>query len=300
MTETVLVTGACGFIGSHIVQELLNNNYTVIGIDINLNDDLYKNIPFTNQTNIKYEFQDKLILYKKDIFDCTDLFNYHNINYICHQAALISIPESINKFNKTMRINVEGTHFLMNLAVQFRVYKFIFASSASVYDPDKSPYAYSKKVNELTGTLFHTCYGLKTVGLRYFNVFGEGQKSKGMVIPSFTERIEMNEPLVIYGDGEQHRDFVHVKDVARANVLAIKCEDPELFGTTVDIGSGETISIQELGILLQTYYNKNHLGIIYDIKREGDLFFTKADISLARRYMGFIANICIKKYYSKN
>jgi len=299
MERNIVVTGGAGFIGSSLVEELLKeNNVTVID---NLFTGKMKNISdFMNHENFKFYRADILDLeFLKKILEDTD--------YIFHLAAIPSVKRSMENPEATNEVNIKGTLNVLRAATNSSVKKLIFASSSSVYGDSKilpkkedfppnpkSFYAVSKLVGELYCKIFNDLYGLRTVCLRYFNVYGPKQDFKSdyaAVIPKFIKHILENKKLVIYGDGSQTRDFTFVKDVVNANILAMKKNN---ITGVFNIARGNNISINEIAMLISEYLNKN-IEIVYADPRSGDVKHSLADIQRAKKYLGYMPQYSIKK-----
>lgn len=293
--KKVVVTGGAGFIGSHLAEELAKNNEVII-ID-NLSTGKIGNIQhlleLDNVSFIKGDVRDLELLKK----------SFENADYVFHQAAIPSVPRSIKDPISTNEVNVNGTLNVLIAARDCDVKKVVYASSSSVYGdsptlPKKesmlpnplSPYAVSKLTGEYYCKVFSILYGLKTICLRYFNVYGPRQDPSSQyaaVIPKFISRILNNKPPIIYGDGKQTRDFTFVKDVVYANILAAETQAQGIF----NIATGKRISIHDLAHKIMNIIGK-HLNIIYDKPRPGDIRDSLADISKA------IAKINYKPKYS--
>jgi len=224
--EKVVVTGGAGFIGSHLVLELLKNNYVVSVVD---------NLSSGKQANIDL-FKNDIEFLNLDINDTNALTRiFKNARYVFHLAAIPAVPKSIEDPVETNHANIDGTVSVLIAARDAGVQKVIFTSSASVYgnsivlpktediNPEPlSPYAIQKLTGELYMTAFKRFFNLETVSLRYFNVYGPRQdphSSYATVIPLFIEAIKNNKGPIIHGDGQMTRDFIYVEDVARANIL---------------------------------------------------------------------------------
>lgn len=280
-----IVTGGAGFIGSYIVKKLCSLNYKVFILD-DLSGGFEKNIPLSD--NIFFE--------RIDIrSDLSYIFNFFKPDYVFHLAAKGSIPFSIKNPILSNDININGTLNLLDLSVKFKVKRFIFSSSSSIYGGNNgmpsrefdfpnaiSPYALQKLTCEGYCKLYSN-YGIDTCSLRYFNVFGKNQNSNSeysAVIPSFLKHKKEGTPPVIYGDGNQKRDFCHVDNVVLANIAAAMRISP-LKGEVFNIGSGKNISINEVA----NYFNFKN--IIYKEKRHGDVQESLADISKAQALLGY-------------
>ncbi len=248
-----LVTGGCGFIGSHLVDKLLSENCEVIVVDISGDT---KNL---NQ----HKANKKLSIHKKDIND--DLSKlFENVDVVFHLAAIPLVQYSIKEPVKTHLVNATGTLNLLELSRKCNVKKFIFSSSCAVYGdsptPQKetdqpnplSPYGLQKQVSEQYCKLFSQIYRLDTVSLRYFNVYGPRQdatKEYSCVVPKFITLVNQGKSPTIFGDGTHTRDYVFVKDVVEANWLASRKKE-NLNGEVFNIGSGKNTSVNQLAKLI--------------------------------------------------
>ncbi len=222
------------------------------------------------------------------------------VEYILHQAAVASVSYSVADPKTTSEVNVNGTLNLLESARSAGVKRFVFASSCAIYGDDPtlpkredsaalplSPYAASKLAGELYCQTFYRVYGLETVCLRYFNVFGPNQDPASQyaaVIPKFIAAFLNQETPTIYGDGEQSRDFLHVENVVRANLLA--CQAPGAAGRVFNVGSGRAVSINDLLRILAAILGRD-VSPTYAGERPGDIRHSLADISLARELLGY-------------
>ena len=300
-----LVTGAAGFIGSHLVEELLTLNQEVIGIDNfltgkKINLDLIK---IAQPKNFKNNFS----FYEIDITNADQLNELPKIDYVLHQAALGSVPRSIENPIDTNHNNVTGFLNMLVFAKNQNIEKFIYASSSSVYGDHPelpkiedqtgnllSPYALSKKVNEQYAAVFSRVYKIKTVGLRYFNVFGPRQDPNGQyaaVIPKWINATLQNKPIIINGDGSTSRDFCYIKNVIQANILAALGDMPDKNAGIYNISCGGQTTLNELAKFIQdevALYVKNLKSeILYQDFRKGDIKHSIADISMASKFLGY-------------
>jgi len=300
-----LVTGAAGFIGSHLVEELLALNQEVIGIDNfltgkKINLDLIK---IAQPKNFKNNFS----FYEIDITNADQLNELPKIDYVLHQAALGSVPRSIENPIDTNHNNVTGFLNMLVFAKNQNIEKFIYASSSSVYGDHPelpkieeqtgnllSPYALSKKVNEQYAEVFSRVYKIKTVGLRYFNVFGPRQDPNGQyaaVIPKWINATIQNKPITINGDGSTSRDFCYIKNVIQANILAALGDMPDKNAGIYNISCGGQTTLNELAKFIQdevALYVKNLKSeILYQDFRKGDIKHSIADISMASKFLGY-------------
>ena len=290
-----LVTGGAGFIGSNLVEVLLNEGYRVRALD-NLSNGVFENIEqFLENPN--FEFVKGTIT---DIDICET--SCENVDYVLHQAAWGSVPRSIEMPVFYHDVNITGTVNMMNSALKKKVKKFVYASSSSVYGDSStlpkvegeegrllSPYALTKKVCEEYGKIYSDVYGLETVGLRYFNVFGRRQNPNGTyaaVIPKFINRIIDNEGLIIHGDGEQSRDFTYIENVIEAN-LKSAASGQNVSGEVLNIAYGGQVSLNELVIKVKELLNKEDVTIEYGAERKGDIRHSNADIGKARSVLGY-------------
>ena len=278
--KNILITGGLGFIGSHIANELLDDNQIVI-VD-NLSTGNLNNINNPNHENLKIIKED---IRNVDLDEVTS-----DIDYIFHLAAMASVPLSIDRPVECTDINLNATVNLLKSAVDNNVKKIVFSSSSSVYGENKnmplkeseplmpmSPYAASKASCELYLRSFYDSYGLNYTVLRYFNVFGPGQDKNSQyaaVIPNFiSAMLEGNQPE-IYGDGEQTRDFVFVKDIIKANINAAKSD----YNGVINIASGKKLSINQLFDIVKRTLGSD-LEPKYLPKRAGDIKHSLADTS---------------------
>ncbi len=246
-----LVTGGAGFIGSHIVEELVAK-----GDEVRVLDNLYSG----KTENIK-SFMDDITFIDGDIRDTETVRKaVKGVDVIFHQAAVPSVPRSVAEPKFTNDVNINGMLELLIAAKDEGVKRFVYASSSSVYGNTPtlpkvedmkpqplSPYAAQKLMGEHYARVFYLVYGLPTVGLRYFNIFGPRQDPNSeyaAVVPKFITRIKDRKSPIIYGDGEQSRDFTFVKNAVRANLLALESEN--CFGQSMNVSTGERLSVNEL------------------------------------------------------
>jgi len=288
--KKIVVTGGAGFIGSHLVEELYPANEIII-LD-NLFSGKLENIePFLSYKQVSF--------IHGSVTDLSLLSSvFKDVDYVFHQAAITSVPRSVADPLVTNEVNIQGTLNVLLAARDNRVKKVIYASSSSVYGgnpslPQKeelppnplSPYAVTKLAGELYCSVFTAVYDLSTVCLRYFNVFGPRQDPDSQyaaVIPIFIKKLMDKEPPVIYGDGEQVRDFTFVKDVVQANILAAVSE------TTgpVNVGAGKTTSVNKLVEILIKLTGNQASGIRprHTAPRPADPRQSQADISKAQTF----------------
>lgn len=304
----ILITGGAGFIGSHIVDRFLNEGFEVTVID-NLDTGRLKNIAH-HQDNKNFHF------IKGDIRD----FNLvretmKDIDVVFHEAALASVTLSVENPILTNEINVAGTLNLLKASSDLHVERFVYASSAAVYgdtsSPQKredmnpnptSPYGVSKLAAENYVKLFHKLYGLETVSLRYFNVYGPRQRfdiqcAYGGAIIIFTNRLIRNMPPIIYGNGEQTRDFVYIQDIIEANILALNNKNTA--GEAFNIGTGKKTTINQIAYILKDKMNRKNLENTYADPRPTDIRQDYADISKAKKTLGYNPKFSIKEGLTK-
>jgi nucleoside-diphosphate-sugar epimerase len=289
----ILITGCAGFIGSNLTEFFLKKGITVRGID-NLSTGFKKNIDDAlseaskENKNIDFEFINGDIREYNQCLKCTK-----GIDIILHQAALGSVQRSIEKPLDSNSANIDGTLNLLKASLENKVKRFIYASSSSVYgDSEKLPkdesmppnpksiYAVTKLAAEYYCRLFYSLYGLETISLRYFNVFGKRQNPDSIysaVIPIFLKKISNGEQPVIYGDGTQSRDFTYIDNVIYANYLAIITKNKETFGNYYNVACGKNISLNEIITLLEKYFKKE-IKPVYSTERIGDIKHSLASI----------------------
>jgi len=280
----ILVTGGAGFIGSHIVEHFKDQEVIVFD---NLRSGFEENIK-----DFDVEFINSSIIDNEELKDAMD-----GVDYVFHLAALTSVPESMSKPKVTYNINTQGTLNVLSAAKDSGVKKVVFSSSSAIYGdnpevpkheemfPDpKSPYAETKLDGENYCTVYSEKFNMRSIVLRFFNVFGPRQDPNSQyaaAIPIFIRKALKNEDVIIYGDGEQTRDFIYVKDVVNACVLVLeKCEEPT---TICNVALGQQTSINDLAkriIKLTGSQSK----IKYQKERPGDIKHSYADISKLKKY----------------
>ncbi len=302
--KTFLVTGGAGFIGSNLVEYLLKYGAAKVRVLDNLLTGKIENIqPFLSHPN--FEFIEGDI---RDLEACRNAC--HKIQYISHQAALGSVPRSVNDPITTHEINSTGFVNMLVAARYEKVNRFVYASSSSVYGdhpvlPKKeeetgnllSPYAVTKKTNELYAGVFASVYNMKIIGLRYFNVFGPKQSPDGpyaAVIPLFIQSVLNKQSPTIDGDGEQTRDFTYVENAVMANVMALLADREDAFNSVYNVAIGKRISINELFRLIAELAGVN-IKPIHRETRAGDIRDSLADISRARKMLGYEPTFHIKE-----
>lgn len=284
-----LITGGAGFIGSNLCEALLRMGYSVRCLD-DLSTGKLENIqPFFENENFEF-IEGSIVDFNTCNTACKD------VDYVSNQAAWGSVPRSIEMPLKYEEINIKGTLNMMEAARQNNVKKFVYASSSSVYGdepnlPKKegiegnvlSPYALTKKVAEEYGRLYSNLYGLETIGLRYFNVFGRRQDPYGYyaaVIPKFVKALLNDEAPIFNGDGSQSRDFTYIENVIEANLKAM-ISSSDVQGEAFNIAYGGQVSLIELFEELKGLLNKD-VSPIFGPERVGDVKHSNADISKAK------------------
>jgi len=291
-----LVTGGAGFIGSHLVEQLLDNGDSVVVLD-NFSSGHEENLSFAAQKKTAGFYQ----LIKGDIRDykiCLEASQ--GVDYVLHQAALRSVPKSMENPHEYNEVNIDGTLNMLEAARQCAVKRFVFASSSSVYGDTKqfperesdyplliSPYALTKLAGEFYCRIFSENFGLETVCLRYFNVFGPRQAlddEYAVVIPKFITCLLDNVAPPIFGNGKQSRDFTFVKNAVKANVLAATTEN--IKGEVFNVAGGKSILILELVEMLNKIAGKLINPEFLPV-RQGDVLKTEADISKAQSLLKF-------------
>ncbi|HET6756694.1 MAG TPA: NAD-dependent epimerase/dehydratase family protein [Burkholderiales bacterium] len=302
-----LVTGCAGFIGSHLIEALLKLKQQVTGLDnfatgYRHNLDEVKDAVGDNAWR-KFKFIDGDIA---RLEHCQAACA--NVDYVLHHAALGSVPRSIEDPIATNEANVSGFVNLLTAARDSRVSRFIYAASSSTYGDDPglpkvestignplSPYAVTKYVNELYADVFFRCYGLNSIGLRYFNIFGARQDPEGAyaaVIPKWVSAMIKNEPVYINGDGETSRDFCYIENAVQANLLAAASDQPQALNQVYNVALNERTSLNELfelqrNLLLPRFSHLASCSPQHRDFREGDVRHSQADVSKARTLLGY-------------
>ncbi len=297
----VLVTGGAGFIGSNIIEKIIEQNNNVICLD-DLSTGKIENIePFLKKKNftfIKDDIRDNDVCHEA----CKD------IDIVLHQAALGSVPRSINDPQTTNSVNIDGFLNIITAAKNNKVKRFVYAASSSTYGDSKnipkvediigkplSPYAITKYVNELYANVFSKLYGIETIGLRYFNVFGKNQNPDGpyaAVFPKFIKSLIKHEAPLIHGDGTQSRDFTYIENVIQANELAATTQNKEAIGTVFNVAYGENKSLNELteNLIKELAQFDPEIAKIkpqYGPERLGDIKDSLASIEKGRKLLGY-------------
>lgn len=301
LNKTILVTGGAGFIGSNLCETLLNNNIKTVCLD-NFSTGKRENIePFLKNENFK--------LIEGDIRNLQDCHSAcKNVDFVLHQAALGSVPRSIKDPITSNDVNVSGFLNMLVAARDAKVKRFIYAASSSTYGDHEalpkveeiigkplSPYAITKYVNELYADIFQKSYGLNTIGLRYFNVFGRRQDPNGAyaaVIPLFVKQLIKHESPIINGDGSYSRDFTYIDNVIQMNLLAISTNNEEALNTVYNVAYGDRTTLLELTTLLKKHLSTfddaiKNIEIKHRENRVGDIPHSLASVNKAKKLLNY-------------
>lgn len=301
--QSVLVTGAAGFIGSNLCEHLLAHNYRVVCLDNFATGKIENLLPLLD----KYPATLKLIVGDiRNIEDCRKAVE--DVDYVLHEAALGSVPRSIKDPATTNAVNISGFLNMLIAARDGKVKRFIYAASSSTYGDSKSlpkveeiigkplsPYAITKYVNELYADVFARTYGMECIGLRYFNVFGRRQDPFGTyaaVIPLFVKKLMAYESPVINGDGEYSRDFTYIDNVIQMNMLAMTTSNPEAVNQVYNTAYGERTTLNQLVEYLREYLSKYDseiakVEIFHGPNRLGDIPHSLACVDKAKTLLGY-------------
>jgi len=294
------VTGGAGFIGSHLVDRLLKDGFNITVLD-DLSTGKLDNLA-------SHKDKENFHFIRGDIRD-SDLVKraLKDVDAVFHAAALVSVSRSVEDPILTNEVNVTGTLNLLKACLDSNIKRFIFSSSTAIYGDTKtlpisedivpqpiSPYAVSKLAAENYTQVFYEVYGLETVCLRYFNVYGPRQEygPYSGVITIFINRLKHGEPPIVYGDGEQTRDFVEVQDVVEANMLALRKRDA--VGQIFNIATGLPTTVNRLAELLQEIVGRTELKPVHAKPRLGDIRYNHADIGKARKILGYEPKVSLK------
>ena len=304
---TWTVTGVAGFIGSNLLEALLRHNQTVVGLD-NFATGHQHNLEQV-KASVSTEQWSRFRMIEGDICnlkDCQDACA--NVDYVLHQAALGSVPRSLEDPLLTNENNINGFLNMLVAARDAGVRRFVYAASSSTYGDHPglpktedvigkplSPYAVTKYVNELYADVFARCYGFKTIGLRYFNIFGPRQDPEGAyaaVIPKWVASLLNDLPVYINGDGETSRDFCFIDNAVQANLLAATAENEDALNQVYNVAVGEQTSLNQLfemikGLLVEDRPGLSGASAVYRDFRAGDVLHSLADISKATRLLGY-------------
>jgi UDP-N-acetylglucosamine 4-epimerase len=311
--SSVLVTGGAGFIGSNLIEVLLQQNNKVVCLD---------NFSTGKKENIAPFFEDENFTFiEGDIRDLDTCYKaVDGIEIVLHQAALGSVPRSIEDPLLTNSVNIDGFLNMLVAAKDAKVERFVYAASSSTYGdhPDLpkveenignplSPYAVTKLVNELYADVFYKTYGLETIGLRYFNVFGPRQDPEGAyaaVIPKFVKALINNESPVINGDGSHSRDFTYIDNVIQINQLAATTNNPEAVNQVFNVAYGENTTLMQLVDQLKRSIEKYKPEVaviepVFGPERAGDVKHSLASIEKSKNLLGYKPQIGIAEGLDK-
>lgn len=293
MAKHVLITGGAGFIGSHVAKALVDAGETVTVFD-SLISGKRERVP-EQATFIQGDIRDTDALAKA----------FAGVTHVVHLAALVSVPKSVEDPEGTHEVNVVGTANVLEAARKAGAKRFVYATSAAVYGDEpslpkhetsplrpQSPYASSKAENEQQAQRYASEYGLSTIGLRFFNVYGVGQAGDhpyASVIPRWIEAAKNSAPMLLFGEGTQTRDFVAVEDVARAVVLALDSNEGGVF----NVASGKEVPIKEVRAMIAARFPNATLE--NDEARAGDIMRSVADISKAKEKLGFEPKVTLEE-----
>ena len=311
--KKILVTGGAGFIGSNLCEELLEASNEVVCLD---------NFSTGKFENIRHLFDYKNFrLIVGDIRnpdDCRKAMD--NVEYVLHEAALGSVPRSINDPVTSNEVNVSGFLNVLIAARDAKVKRLIYAASSSTYGDSESlpkveeiigkplsPYAITKYVNELYADVFSKTYGMECIGLRYFNVFGKRQDPDGAyaaVIPLFIKKLIRHESPVINGDGEYSRDFTYIKNVIQMNLLAMSVRNPEAVNTVYNTAFGERTTLNQLTAYLKEFLSKYdpeiaNVEVLHGPNRTGDIPHSLASVEKAKQLLNYNPQYSLKQGLSE-
>ena len=305
----VLVTGGAGFIGSNLVEALLAQDNEVTVLDNFATGKMINLVPFVGDKKFKLIVGDI-----RNMDDCRKAVD--GVEFILHEAALGSVPRSIKDPMTSTAVNILGFINMLYAAQEAKVKRFVYAASSSTYGDSNalpkvedrigkplSPYAITKYVDELVAGNFHDLYGVDTIGLRYFNVFGRRQDPYGAyaaVIPKFVMSLIKHESPVINGDGSYSRDFTYVDNVVQANQLALLADKPEAVNQVYNVAFGERTTLNELFAYLREDLSEfdAEIGKVeakYGPKRAGDIPHSLACIDKARTLLGYAPEFSVKQ-----
>ena len=295
----ILVTGGAGFVGRHLVNSFLDKNHTVT---------IFDNLSNSNMSKVSNILKNGASFVKGDITDYTSILKHtRNVDFIIHLAAKINVNESVMFPELTHAVNVTGTLNLLRACIKNNVRHVIAASSAAVYGNSVklplsensqtvpiSPYGASKLAIEHYLQAFSNSYGINSISLRFFNIYGMGQSmAYAGVIEKFMERIQKNKPLVIYGDGKNTRDFISINDITRAVHFAMK-KIADKKGNIYNIATSKSISINELAKLMLSISGKK-LAIVHKNHKKGDIKHSQASIGLAKKELGYTPKVLLRE-----
>lgn len=303
-----LITGVSGFIGSNLLEELLRLNQIVVGLD-NFATSQRSNLSQVRDCVTSHQWGNFTFV-EGDIRDRETCVRVcHDIDYVLHQAALGSVPRSIEDPYTTHEVNITGTLNVFLAAKQQQVKRVVYAASSSTYGDEPqlpkvenkigkplSPYGLTKLVNELYAGVMKLCYDLDTIGLRYFNVFGQRQDPEGAyaaVIPKWVTAMIRNQPVQIFGDGETSRDFCFIENVVQANLLGALTNEVQAVNQVYNIAFGERTTLIELYYMIRDALKEEFPHLegkepLFEDFRPGDIMHSHADITKAKSYLKYL------------
>ena len=309
--NNILVTGGAGFIGSNLTEALLDSGHSVRVLDNFATGKIENLLPLLEK------YPDSLTLQVGDIRNMEDCRKAtEKIDYVFHEAALGSVPRSIKDPITSNEVNVSGFLNMLVASKDAGVKRFIYAASSSTYGDSKSlpkvenvigrplsPYAITKYVNELYADVFSRTYGIETIGLRYFNVFGRKQDPNGAyaaVIPLFVKKLMNHESPLINGDGEYSRDFTYIDNVIQMNIRAMETKSPDAINTVYNTAYGERTTLNQLVGYLKVFLSKldpeiDKVEILHGPNRVGDIPHSLANIDKARNLLGYNPQFSMKQ-----
>ena len=309
MEKTILITGGAGFIGSNLTEYFLAKGYKVVVLDNFATGHRHNLVAVAAHPQFKLIEGDI-----RNINDC--VVAVEGVDYVLHQAALGSVPRSIGDPVTTNDVNVSGFLNMLVAARDAKVKRFVYAASSSTYGDSQglpkvegvigkplSPYAITKYVNELYAEIFGKAYGLETIGLRYFNVFGRKQDPKGAyaaVIPKFVMQLMQHQSPIINGDGNYSRDFTYIDNVIQMNELAMTTTQPEAINTVFNTAFGDRNTLNDLVGYLKAYLGEydesiKNIPIEYGPNRAGDIPHSLASIDKAQRLLGYAPQFSLQQ-----
>jgi len=292
-----LVTGGAGFIGSHLSEALIDLGASVVVFDDLSGGDVENLADFTARAGDRLSFVEGSILDEATLAQAID-----GCDYVFHQAALGSVPRSVEQPVRYQQVNATGTLNVLEAARAAKIKRVMFAASSSAYGDSptlpkietmpvraRSPYAATKAAGEALMSAYAASYGLDTVGLRYFNIFGPRQNANSAyaaVIAAFAKSLRAQERPLIFGDGEQSRDFTFVDNAVHANLLAARCEKP-LDGAVLNVACGQCVTVTELAVMMAKIMGQPDLLPEYRDERAGDVKHSLADLTLTQQMLGY-------------
>ncbi|MDP5100885.1 MAG: SDR family oxidoreductase [Nonlabens sp.] len=312
--ERIVITGAAGFIGSHLCDYFVDNDYEVVGLD-NFATGFKKNIAHI-RSKPNFSFMEGDI---RDLNVCKQAIS--GADYVLHQAALGSVPRSISDPMQTNEVNISGFLNVLIASHEAGVKKVVYAASSSTYGSSEqlpkveetigkplSPYAITKYVNELYADVFFNTYGLNTIGLRYFNVFGPRQDANGAyaaVIPKFVKGLMTEGIITLNGDGSYSRDFTYIENVVQANVKALLATSDHANNTVFNVACGDRTTLNELLEILKELLEHHHIKvddvtIIHGPLRPGDVPHSQASIEKAKDLLNYFPEYNVRQGLEKS